>query len=475
MALFKFTPQQRVYYGGILLFVGIILMFVLPSELFVEGGLFIAGSILLWAFLFNLQYGLYALVTFSFFSNWFIYLGSYSWSKNLAYLSSVNAPLVDFVVLLLGIGLGLAWLLEIYIFKWEYVEHLKKLIILYALFVAWAGMSALKAFDNNTQASLYYLVRSIIFVFAAYVIVPNLLIRTKELLQRVITIWFWVGVVIALFGLSSFLVVPQSGWWRVTPYGIGSIAPLGYNHNLIAEVLIAIIPLGIYLVFKAQKNHHQDQAMIYGIGTALMLAAELLTLSRAGWICVTIEMIVGGWLLLPHLKSFLAHKGIYLLYAAAVVGMTLSVYMVFFLKSSIVSSSTKARFTTSEITLFYLQRSPVLGHGPGMYVPLFSSVQDYVEEFGDALDAHGLMQKMALEEGVVGLVIFLMVLIYILGLVYSTYRGVRHDQELLALLLTMLVGTIGFQFFNTSYFSSVMWLPIGVALSAVGLYRKEVI
>jgi hypothetical protein len=37
----------------------------------------------------------------------------------------------------------------------------------------------------------------------------------------------------------------------------------------------------------------------------------------------------------------------------------------------------------------------------------------------------------------------------------------------------MVVGEVIFQSFNTSYFISVLWLPIGVALTAAGFLKPS--
>jgi hypothetical protein len=52
-------------------------------------------------------------------------------------------------------------------------------------------------------------------------------------------------------------------------------------------------------------------------------------------------------------------------------------------------------------------------------------------------------------------------------------RKKSTDPELSRLLFVMVVGAIIFQLFNTSYFISVMWLPIGVGLVAVKILENQ--
>lgn len=466
------TPQQKIYFGGIFLFIGFFSMFFLPPDLFIGGGVLVISSLMLLAFLFNLRWGLYLLFSFSFFANWFIYLGNYQWFKNISYLAAINAPVVDFIALLLGGGLFLAWFLLIYPLRIERLKHIVPLVVLYGIFILVAAFSALHAYDRNVAASFKYLARPMIFAFLFFIMLPHLLIDTKETLIKLLKIWFWVGVGIAVFGLSSLLVVPQTGWWRVTPYTVDDIAPLGYNHNLIAEALVALIPIGIYFTFKAKEYKEKNSLLVYAGGTALMILAELLTLSRAGWITLTVQAIVFLSVFGYSFKTFFQKYKVNIMPVLILAGIILS-YMVYFLTSSIVKDATVSRLTATEIVVFYVERSPWIGYGPGMFIPIFENTKDFIQEYGVALDGHGFIQKVVLEEGIVGLILFISVLIYILVYLWSAQRKKNTDPELSRLLFVMVVGAIIFQLFNTSYFISVMWLPLGVGLVAVKILEKK--
>ena len=147
-------------------------------------------------------------------------------------------------------------------------------------------------------------------------------------------------------------------------------------------------------------------------------------------------------------------------------------YVVFFLNSPIVQSSTTSRYAMTDIAFFYANRSPVHGYGPGMFITLLSTVQDWTQEYGDALDAHGIMQKTIVEDGYLGFVLIMLFLIYLFKKLWSAFLF-SEDKDLFMVLFMTVVGAVGFQFFNTSYFTSVMWLPIGLALSAATLLNKD--
>ncbi len=465
------TPQQRVYYGGLLLTLSLVVAFFLPGEWFIDSGIFLLGSLLLGVFLFNIRWGVYLMALFCFFSNWFIYLNAYDFARNVAYLSSVNAPLIDFIAMMVGAGVVLSVLVGALPLQWKSLHAPRWFIGLYALFILVSAVSALGAYEGNSGLSFKYLVRPIAFTFVLYGLLPPLLINSKTVLERVLSIWWGVGVGIALFGLSSLVVVPQTGWWRVTPYGINSLAPLGYNHNLIAEVLVALIPVGIWKAWEAYREN-RETAPFLALGTVLMVVAELLTLSRAGWISLAVQAVVAAFLLRSAVKIVWEKIGTYLIGPLVAVGSALLLYMIFFLRSSIVSSSNFARILTTEIAAFYFWRSPLIGHGPGMYIPIFENTHEYVVEFGEALESHGFIQKVLLEQGIVGIVVFFLALIALFITIYPrrTNDGDAPHSRALAMFV-MVVGAVTFQLFNTSYFTSVMWMPIGVALAARYLDR----
>lgn len=465
------SPQQRIYYGGMILLATIIGAFFLPPDIFIQGGFLAAASILFLTFLFHIRWGLYAMAIFCFFSNWFVYLSNYKWARNIAYLSAVDAPLIDFIAMIVTFSFAVALFLGVEQFNVAPFRFIKKIIWSYGGFIAAAIISALQAYEGNIALSLKFVARPIIFVFLLYTFIPLALIRTKEMFNRILHIWFWLGLGIALFGLSSLIVVPQAGWWIVTPYGINNLAPLGYNHNLIAEVLVPIIPIGVWLAFEAYRKNEQRRAWWYVVGTSVIMIAELLTLSRAGWLSVIVQGVLMVCLFRPYLKK-LWEKGIeyVALFFPVVIAMFL-IYMVKFLTgSSAVSSSDFARLSVTEITKFYFLRAPLIGYGPGMYIPIFQNTQDYIREFGEALEAHGMVQKIFLETGIVGAIFFFGTLALILHTLWKGARKRSYSGEMIGMLLIMVCGAMTFQLFNTSYFLSVMWMPIGVALSGAYLY-----
>ncbi|MFA6423816.1 MAG: O-antigen ligase family protein [Candidatus Magasanikbacteria bacterium] len=465
----RLSPWEQEFTMGaaaILLFWSLLLL--LPLQMFLSFGVAILAIFLVIAFIFKLELLFYILTTVSFFTGWEISFSKYEWARNVVYLSSVNAPLGDFIgVMLLGLSL-LAIIFGRLHPVWKDKKILIKLSGLYLLFLLWSLVCALFAYDHNWSASMKYLARNMTFVYVVFVVMPVILIDKLETVKNILKIWFGVGLLAALFGLSSLYFFAQTGWPRVTPYGIAGFAPLGYNHNLIAEVLVVVLPAGLYLFLKAKTDKLKQR---YFWGMILTLLAALLTLSRAAWVTIFAQLAVLGVVYFEEIKLRFKKISNFNFLISLLVAAVFA-YMVFFLTTPIVQSSTSSRFAMTEISFFYANRSPVFGYGPGMFVQLLSSVQDWTQEYGSALDSHGIVQKIIVEDGYVGLILILIFLTYLFKTLWTAYK-VSDDKELYMILFMSVVGAVIFQFFNTSYFTSVMWLPIGLALSAATFLKKD--
>ena len=471
---FAISPQKRIYYGGILFFALFISLFLFPSGLFIQLGVLFIGIVLFFLFLFNLELGLYILIGTSIFYGWEIYFSQYEALKNISYLAAINAPLVDLVTLLLGLCTGFAWFFQFRDFQIKKLLSIKYIILAYALFIGWGILATLYIGHGGEGSSIKYLLRPMLFAFLGFVVLPTVLIQKKEVLVNCLKVAFWTGIVTALFGLSSVIVAPQAGWIRITPYGIGNFAPLGYNHNMIAEALVIFIPVAAYLALDAYRQK-KASAKWYMIGGLLMSVIALLTLSRAAWIALVIEAGLAIFFFKNQVIEYVKKRKFLFIWLMLIVGMAIVGYMGVFLTSSVVSSSNSARWQMVDITVFYARRSPWFGYGPGTYIDILASTADFVTEHGDPVDSHGFVQKIILEEGVVGFGLFsVAVLLIFYHVRQAIVRALQHQYDALVLqsLFIMMVGGVVFQLFDTSYFKSVMWLPMGLGIAASFLETK---
>ncbi len=469
----KKFKRHALWYAGVLLFFILGILLFVPVAWFNLVGLVILSLLLGALFFVNLNYGLYALSAFGLFHGLEIVFGNYAFTRNVAYLSAINAPLVDFIAIALGGCAFLAVIFKFFPVRWASLGYLWKIIPFGVLFLAVSVFSAVHAYDHRVLASLKYLLRPIVFCPAFFIILPNILVKNRIVFLRMLQIWFVVGVLSALFGLSSLFIVSSSSFLEATPYTLFGFAPLGNNHNLLAEVLTVTLPIALYLTYEAKiKTPHKKIWYVYGLGSLIILVINFLTLSRAAWLAMAFEGMVAVYFLRTQLSRWWQMRKAILVAPIVALLLLIGVYMTMFLFTYRVSSSNNTRLQMTEITWFYFKRSPWIGYGPGMYVNLLSDTEDFIVEHGAALDSHGLVQKIALEEGVLGLVTFSIFLGSIFYFLFSSEHSRVSQKHLLQSLCIMSVGIVFFELFNTSYFNSIMWMPLGLAILAAGKKLK---
>lgn len=454
-------PFSSVFFLGLLL---VLFIFLLQFNTAVAVVLFGAGAVLFLSL--HLEWGLYVLMAVGFFHGWEINLSEYQSLRGVPYLAGINAPVVDFFAIMLFLAVVTSVAFRFAPINWRSFLYVFPGWVWYGLFLLAAGISALYAFEGAVGQSVKYLLRPMAFVYLMFVGLVCVILQRRHVLDRVFHIWFWAGSLIATFGLAGFFRSLQFGGWpRAVPFDIAGFAPLGYNHNLLAEVLVAIIPIALFLTLRANK----DMRPLYAAGTIGMIGVALLTLSRAAWLSLALGAAVllywYGKRVVGWLKT--RAEAMYLIGVAGLIGL---VYMVFFLGSNVVSSSNEARIVSTDIAVHYATRSPIIGYGPGTFISILGSTAIYTADFGDPLDAHGFIQKIMLEEGVLGLILFILFLFVTLR---ALWRRQSHGKEevLFRMLFVSCLSAVTFQLFNTSYFNANMWLPIGVALAALQLSK----
>jgi O-antigen ligase len=382
---------------------------------------------------------------------------------------SVDFPLVDGIAILLFA----AWLIKsIYLWKVRKFDRWQIYfpgILFFGAFIGIALLSVLMAGELWLQ-SLKYCIRPIMFFYLMFLVLPYNLIRSKEILRRCFQIFYGAGVFSAIVGLISLFILPTAGLLRrATPIGYWGISPLGENHNLLAEVLVAALPIGVIL-FHQTKNKWISLALI--ISNLLVFVIALLTFARTAWIAIFFQIIIYFALVYRHkLAEIAKYVIIFLLLISPLVGL-----MYVFSTSYVAVSSTETRLMLSEIALDMMKQSPVLGQGAGTFVEYVANTYLFTFEFGQPMDAHGVLQKVGGEMGIAGLIALALMFGYIIYRLYRSYRylpAASQGKYVIILCLAMSVGSIVYQLFNTNYYSPKLWIPIALALAATKVYKHE--
>lgn len=440
--------------------------------LVLAGGLAAAWlAVTSWVLALGLALGLAGLVLFA----WKPVVGVYAIAVLYPFINfqfvfgDLNIPYVDLVAMLAFAG----WFsrsLWVWVFQgtrlsWKQFPGL-------GFFLAFVVASFLSISNaEDMAASLKYVLRPLSFFYLMFVIFPLNNIRTPKVLLRVFYIFYGIGVLTALNGLWGFFTYPSVSILqkRAVPAEIFGLFPYGTSHNLIAEVLVSVIPIGLLLVW---LNRNEWNRKLLFLGTVFMFGVNLLTFSRTGWIAALLEVFIFGYVLYRHKIKDMARG---LLIVGAVFAPVVA-YMLVFSAQSFVQSSDENRLLLNEIAYDTWRDFPILGAGPGRFREFVGKNTVYIIEFGDASEAHGFIQKIAAEEGLLGLTTYVVLLVFVILTVWKTYRQVRTNEQWNFIILAcfaMTAGSIVFQLFQTNYFVSKMWFPLGLALTAAALAKQH--
>lgn len=458
--------QNRLLISAAILVVGITAVALLTPWEYVLG---ILAVILVLLFFFRfITFGLYLMVLFYPFIYLQLFIGQ-----------NVNVPYVD----LIAIFVFTAWMLRSLLLPpYGGLNFIKQLgkgaklsfenfpgLIFFLLFIVAALLSLINA--ENFLYSLKYILRPLSFFYLMFVVLPYNVINSKKVLSNVLKCFYAVGIAVALMGLWSILFSESSGLLRrALPIPVFGIPILGTNHNLIAEVLISVIPIGFILVWETREIWAKKLLIT---GVLLMIAINLLTFSRTGWIALAFELLI--LVLIKYRKNIRSYFEFGLV--IFLILSPLLVYGYIFMTSEIVQSSNQNRIALTKIALDTFYKHPIVGAGAGTFVDQVAMNRWYIVDFGNPSEAHGVVQKLLAETGVLGFLTFFALLGYIILRLIKAYRETSQNSPYKYIILALALsaaGSIIFQLFNTSYFVSKLWLPLGVALAAARLAEESI-
>jgi len=383
-------------------------------------------------------------------------------------VANMSAPVVDVLALMLMTAILLRYFVHLPLTKDEF--NLKNFPGLFFAILFFA-VSALSVLQNQYNEMFFegvkYLFRPLIFFYLMFVVLPTHLIKEKKIFLCVLKIIVAVGIFSGLLGLLSVLF--SVGPWylhRAVPFALGNLNLLGGNHNAIAEVLTVTIPLAFLLMYESEKIRLKGLYVLIMIFLTLIL---LLTFSRSGWLAVLIQLLILFFVQYKHKINRYALVALVL----CVLFVPLIFYFVVWNQVDWVQSSNSSRLMMLQVAWNYFKDAPIMGYGLNSFQNLMANTFVYTVDFGDPLDSHGFVQKVATESGLLGLVSFLGLLGYLFYKYLKAYVKTLSSQSktVILCLILMFCGIVFFELFSTSYYIATMWLPIGVGLSGLRFYK----
>ncbi|MEK7211344.1 MAG: O-antigen ligase family protein [Patescibacteria group bacterium] len=425
--------------------------------------LFLALVIILYLFFKFPAHGLYLLIFFYPLLGFRLLIPRVPESWYQYFPDGLNVAYVD--VLALGLLIGfLARLFYLWL-KGETWIGLRR-FPLWPFFLAFFAVSALSVVNSETPLlSWKYLARPLFFFFACFVFLPWNIIDSRKVFYTAVKVFWATGILAALAALAYF-VVSGAGLIRLVPAVVFGVYPWGENWNLLAEIMVAVWPAGIILYYVSKSKYRA----IYFIGALLMIFTALGTFARTAWVALLAQAAL--WFFLEYRAR--AKKLLPYILIAAVLLLPMLGYMYFLSAGPIVESSTTARLALSSIAWYLFTLHPLLGAGAGTFIDNLGGIKYFTVDFGEPLDAHGWPQKLIAEEGILGLIAFVALLAAILWKILRQYLIPERalEEKIIFFFFLTAAGSIVYQFFNTQYYSSKLWVPLGLALVASRMGRK---
>ncbi len=254
----------------------------------------------------------------------------------------------------------------------------------YALLVA-AGLVAL-ATVPDPGAAAWFLLRKPVFFYVAYGValawvVAHLVARVT--LRRLLLLTVVVTSVISLATSVGRIAAGNTLWFA-------AIDGLTNNHKTLAVALSPLVPLVLAL-----RRGRVDLAV-----AGLAVVAIACSLSRTAWISTAAGLT---FLLVWRGRTIASRRGA--LVGLVVLGMLAALYGPLLMRSNAQLDAARSRHSLDKRAWAMVAERPVLGMGGGASVRV--ELQTFPHYRVNGVDAHGVVQKVAGEYGVVGLLGYL--------------------------------------------------------------------
>jgi len=358
-------------------------------------------------------------------------------------------------------------------------------------------LGLLSAFMMWTLLSLFFTpvpawtIRKLIFLFSFLPIVFILvsIFKTIPSSKEKILSWSILGaVIISIIGIAQFLLqflfslnYVLALWTFITPFFLGGtfsasvvthnswLVHIGHHDfmraiaffpdpHVFAFYLELIAPLSLGLFFKTQKKIWLSYFLI-------IILADFFTFSRGGYIGIIGGTLIGITLLWPQIKVRARHFIILfclsLAFLLIIPGNPITGRFLSSFDSGDTSNTHRIELWTT--ALHSVIERPIIGTGLGAYPITINPRATY----RTPIYAHNLLLDIAVELGIIGLILFCGIFFALLRTLYKN----RHDY--IALFAIMSIGAFFFHaIFDTPLFS-VHVFPILLLIISIGIYYEN--
>ncbi len=349
-------------------------------------------------------------------------------------------------------------------------EWMDVTVLLFGIVFLCAGIFSASPADSLFPVMVY------ICFMCGYFLIVNL-IRSSEWIHRCYLSVLSSATLVALYGVyQNFFVSANTTWQDTDMFGeaTGRVVSTLENPNVLAEYLIMILPIAV-VGFLTQKS--LSGKMLYLFSGGILCACLIFTWSRGAWLGILIAMML---FLLMYSKKILV-AGLFGVLAVPFLPFVLpqSVLDRFLSIGNLGDTSTSYRVHIWEGTLNML-RDHFLG-GIGVGTGVFGEIYPRYSLSGieSAPHSHNLYLQILVETGILGLILFLIVLFTFVRHNFTFFAKPLptvprlHNAALFCGILAVLAqGMTDYIWYNYRVYL-VFWLMIGLTVATARTALRE--
>ena len=357
----------------------------------------------------------------------------------------MNAPVADLVAMaLLPVGVALAWRGRLPLPGWHG----------YLLFLLACAVSVGAAISQGE--ALHHLLRKPLFLYLAYGVSLSAVIRQMGLRGALSAGVLGFAVVTAGVSLASSVTRIGAGdalWFQ-------PLAGLTPNHKTLAVALSAWVPLLLHLAEAegSPRFRRASQATLALVGISVLASA-----SKTAWITAAFGL---AWRF-PRARPLGSRPRLVL--PALALSLGLALYAPLLLSSKTMLDAARSRHSLNVRAVEMFSQHPLFGSGTGMNV--LHEMVTFPHYRVNGVDAHGVIQKVASETGLVGVAGYLW-FVLAMGATLRRVSAATGSDGLDRALLGVFLGLHLNLLLSTETFSPTHWVPLAICWGLVARSRS---
>jgi len=337
----------------------------------------------------------------------------------------------------------------------------RKLIWLWLLFIAWSLVSLTYSFDIISSVKELFRYLSIFFSFA----LGAILIKKSQDLTMLIKVIIFSSLIPALVALAQFFF--GSG---LMEGGLNRLYGTMAHPNMLAFYLLLPITLSVFIFLTVKKN--RIESYVY-LAIAVFLSFILIfTYTRGAYVALLLIFLLIGLL---RFRKFLMAAGLGLLVLYIVALPFQERFNTIFQADPYGSISWRVGLYRDSFS--YIMESPVIGQGVGLAETVISKNRDF--RLG-AAQPHNDYIRLALDGGVIGVTLYLILIITLFHELIKFYR--QEDRArlkmlnvfVLAFAFSLYAMSLGDNILNDTTLEWHFWALLGALLATQTIKKPAV-